>query len=154
MRDPKTETILPIYDFISTSHNSLTVSKYLMTFKKKIEMVAPAGSLKIAPIIVVDFSWPFINSILEVFSSCTIELYLETMFKLIVEKEKELPFLKVIKTRVYLCSTHFLKMIVTKERKIESNNRITKIFILSFCKIQSLLKNLLTILKIFSNYLN
>lgn len=50
------------------------------------------------------------------------------MFKLIVEKEKELPFLKVIKTRVYLCSTHFLKMIVTKARKIESNNRITKIF--------------------------
>lgn len=74
MRDPKTETILPIYDFISTSHNSLTVSKYLMTFKKKIEMVAPTGSLKIAPIIVVDFSWPFINSILEIFSSCTIEL--------------------------------------------------------------------------------
>lgn len=139
MHDPLKKTIIPIFDFISTSHNSITISKYLFNFKKYLEIIVPTESFRYPAVIVVDFSWAFINSIQETFNKCTIQQYLDWSFDLIVLKKKKCDaFLNCLMvTKVYLCSTHFLKLIISKVDKLKVKIDLKRTFLLAFTLLQN-----------------
>lgn len=135
MHDTETKTIVPIFDFVSTSHTTATISKYLLTFRNKIEAIS-SSCLNVAPVIVIDFSWPFINALLEIFNYCTIETYLNIWYQKIIQKKQSIESWP-LKTTIYLCSTHFLKMIISKVRKFNLCQNVIKCFIFSFTLLQN-----------------
>ncbi|CAF1090752.1 unnamed protein product [Brachionus calyciflorus] len=94
---------------------------------------------KLPSVIVVDFSWAMINSILEAFNSCSMRNYLYLSYDImILKKNKEKAFLNcLMSTKVYLCSTHFLKLIISKAEKIKPQNEIKRIFIFGFTLLQN-----------------
>lgn len=149
MHDPSTNTILPVYEFISTSHNTTTISKYLFSLKK-MEKLVPSNFYTISPLIVTDFSWPLISSVLETFNKCNINQYLNLAYQLVIDsnEKSELNFRNYIHTRIYLCSTHFLKMVIKKCKVIHIDDKVKRCFMFCF----TLLQNSINI-KEFENYL-
>lgn len=139
MHDPENNTIVPIFDFVSTSHCSITITKYLFSFKKYLEKMVNSKYSKYPTTIVVDFSWALINSILDAFNCCTIRQYLEWSYEIVIlKKSKENAILDcLMNTKVYLCSTHFLKLIVSKVEKIKAKREVKQKFILGFSLLQN-----------------
>lgn len=91
--------------------------------------------------IVTDFSWALISSCLNVFNGCNINSYLNVCYKIIVEKDVKSFF--YLKTKVILCSTHFLKMVINKIRPLKTSldnltdRKIKNSFIYSFTLLQN-----------------
>src|SRR5690606_10981345 len=108
--DPKKNLIIPIYEFYTTSHKSLSVKKYLLSLIDMLALI-PSRYVKLPSVIVTDFSWVLISSALFVFNNCTIKDYLHKSFKIIVNNEH-----KIIRVKHYLCSVHFLKMIIREAK--------------------------------------
>ncbi len=135
--DPLNQQIIPVFEFHTTSHNDITISRYLIYLKKTLETFSQKSI--IPPFIVVDFSWALINSSVEVFNRMSVSQYLNLTYEIIFnnKKESDISF-SVLKTRIYLCSTHFLKTAITKARKL---NKIPKNVITTFIYLFSLLQN-------------
>lgn len=64
--DPKTQTIVPAAEFITTSHTVTSICQNLILIKDTLEKYINKTSYVVAPIIVVNFSWALINSVLRV----------------------------------------------------------------------------------------
>ncbi|RMZ97514.1 hypothetical protein BpHYR1_011166, partial [Brachionus plicatilis] len=62
--DKEKKNVLPISEFVTTSHNVLNISKYVLSIKTTMDFVKQY----IALIIVTDFSFALINSIMETFN--------------------------------------------------------------------------------------
>ena len=140
---------MPIAEFITTEQTSKSISIYLQVIYYNIMEFNKSIENKIPPIIVSDFSWAIINSILSVFNKITIRTYLNWCYGVIFENQKETKNVLIhINTRVYLCSTHFLKTIVKKVKKMNLEINVKNLFIFCF----SMLQNSITI-KQFNNYL-
>ena len=136
--DPLNEQIIPIFEFHTTSHNDITISRYLIYLKKTLETFSAFKSL-IPPFIVVDFSWALINSTVDVFNKMSVSQYLNLTYELIFNKKNESDIsFSVLKTRIYLCSSHFLKSAITKARKL---SKIPDNVITTFIYLFSLLQN-------------
>ncbi|CAF0932078.1 unnamed protein product [Brachionus calyciflorus] len=144
--DIENKNILPICEFISTDHTIRNISRFLKIFLDRLADFDNETEFKIAPIIVTDFSWALINSVLNIFNKMEIIEYLEFSFKRIIEKNNL--DLRKLTTRIYLCSTHFLKSLVKKVKKFDISSKHKNLFIFCF----SLLQNSLTIQQ-FENYL-
>jgi len=127
-----------IAEFISTAHDQDTISMFLFRiyfyFHNNVGTRYP---FKVAPVIVTDFSWALMNSIQRVFNSCDMAQYLDYCHTLIYETDKRALVTSAMKTRSYLCSTHFLKLIITKAKKIEADIVKRKFFILCFSLLQN-----------------
>lgn len=133
--DQKNKCILPIAEFISTAHDHLSISNYLMAFRTKLE----SNKISIAKSIVVDMSWALINSTMKSFNDCNLANYLNWCYCLLfdnVEKKWE----NVMKIRLFLCSPHFLKNIIKRSKKVDSESSIRKSFIFMFTLIQNQLQ--------------
>jgi len=76
--DEINNVIKPIVEFVTTSLSHLTVSSYLFVIKKFFEKYCKP----IAPVIVTDFSWTLVTSVLESFKSMNIIQYLGLCLKL------------------------------------------------------------------------
>ena len=76
MNDKKIRKNLPFFDFVTTSHTVMSVSKNLLTLKEKVDNFMPYGFRKYPKVVVVDFSWALIHSVLGVFSKLSINQYL------------------------------------------------------------------------------
>ena len=62
-----------------------------------------------------DFSWTNINSINNVFNGLTILQYLNLTYDLLIEHKNESQnIFNIIRSMVYICSTHFLKIIIKR----------------------------------------
>ena len=89
VNDSENKIIIPISEFITTRHDSLSISKYLLSIKNTFENYAKHSSEKpilfpFAPIIITDHSWALINSILFTFNNnCSIESYLHKLTNLL-----------------------------------------------------------------------
>ena len=81
--DPLNQQIIPVFEFHTTSHNDITISRYLIYLKKTLETFSQKSI--IPPFIVVDFSWALINSVMLTFNSCTISVYLDWAYRLLVD---------------------------------------------------------------------
>ena len=100
--DPKSQTIFPVADFITTSFKQSTTTRYLREIKTRLENYK-SGILP--KIIITDMAWGLINSVLECFNQCDIHDFLRQCYNFTVLKNKNTN-LKVI---YYTCSTHYLK---------------------------------------------
>jgi hypothetical protein len=129
--DMSNKTILPICDFLTTSHGSDQISIYLKILKDKLAFY---GDL-IPPFIVTDFSYALINAVMITFNMTTIGHYLEWCFKYQIEGKSDLK--NCMKTRLYLCSTHILKLIIKKTKKIQISENVKEFFIRCFGLLQN-----------------
>jgi hypothetical protein len=134
--DEQNNTIIPMAEFVTTSHKHLTVSSYLFVVKKYFEKYCkPKSDFVLAPVIVTDFSWTLITSILESFNSMNIIKYLDSCFEIIINKNNS----NILKTIIYLCAAHFIKLIIKKVKKNEPeiSDKIKKSFVFSFSLLQN-----------------
>lgn len=136
MHDELMKCILPLAEFISTAHDQVSISRYLTSIKSKLEV----NRIKLAKFLVVDMSWALINAVLLSFNNCNLPNYINWCYYMIF-KTKEKDLTRVMKTRIFLCSTHFLKNIIKHSKKIDCTTAIRKTFIFMF----SLVQNALTI---------
>jgi hypothetical protein len=138
MFDPKKNVILSIYDFFTTANNQLSVSKYLLTFLDLLCKHIPAKCDKLPSTLVMDFSWVLLNSSLFVFNNMTIHTYIKQSFDLFTNTENGLAnFKQRVKVKIYICSTHFLKIIVKKVKNVNENDEAKKAFIFAFTLLQN-----------------
>lgn len=112
--DTKKKIIVPIAEFITTSHYEMNISKYLFSIKKHIRADFSYGEKYYPSIIVTDFSWALINPILENFTtSGSIENYLLWCYEILIKNTS--PPETIInhnQTLLILCHVHFFKMII------------------------------------------
>lgn len=141
--DPKNHQFIPVAEFVTTSHNVTNISKYLLAIKSNLEIL----NNPISPIVVTDFSFALINSVMDIFNKFDLHKYLILCYELIVNKNIR-NFFTNVKTISYICSTHFLKIIINKTKKINTSTKVKKMLIFCF----SLLQNSTTIEQ-FDNYL-
>ena len=103
----------------------------------------PKKRFHFAPIIVTDFSWGIINSAMETFNNCTVIVYINWCFDILFHNENSIIIANVMKTIFCLCAVHFLKLIISKVRKIkkfqseENNKKIQNAFIFAFTLLQN-----------------
>lgn len=133
--DTMNKSILPIAEFLTTSHCTSNIRKYLDTIRDMIGINVNDSKLSIAPVVVTDFSWALISAVLDSFNKCNIVEYLKWSFDLVVNKKSQNNY----RTHIYICSTHFLKIIIKdiKKLKIKLDNRVKKTFIFSFTLLQN-----------------
>ena len=139
--DKKRRQLVPVFEFVSTDQHDNTLSIYLqraISIMEKTQTISKRLFL-IAPIVVVDFSWAMINSVNDAFNKRTTLQYLNWTFEILINKRTCPEFLKIMKTRVYICATHFLKTIIKKVKKFQDKkkNILFKMFVYSFTLIQN-----------------
>ena len=118
--DTKKKKILPIAEFLTTSNNQYTISRYLSEIKLRLNV---SQKKNVCPqIIVTDMSWALINSIMQVFNHCSVLEYLNCCYDCIL---KNIQFEKIV---YYTCSTHFIKNIIRKAKGNLKGNK-TKHFL-------------------------
>ena len=120
---------MPIAEFLSTSHNQTCITKYLTSIKSFINVFSSETMLP--EIIVTDISWALINSALHVFNNTNLSNYIQWCYDIIISK-REQEILNIMKIRVYLCSTHFLKNIIKKVNRTNADKTSRRIFIFMF----------------------
>ncbi|CAF0888839.1 unnamed protein product [Brachionus calyciflorus] len=134
--DRKNKIILPIGEFISTDNTMRSISKFLRNIYEILKENNKGTESSIAPIIVTDFSWALMNSVLNVFNNMDMNEYLEWCFKKIFgESDNEERC--AVGTRLYLCSTHFLKSLVRKVKKFNLELKFKNLFIFCFALLQN-----------------
>ncbi len=146
--DKEKHLILPVGEFFTTANDSKSISTYLCSIKLELLRTIPKSvSYQLAPIIVTDFSWGLINAVMETFNYTTADVYVNWCFEILFNKEQSIVILSVMKTILYLCSSHFIKLIVKKVRKIKKygieveDKKLQNAFIFTF----SLLQNAVTV---------
>jgi hypothetical protein len=171
--DKDKELIFPLAEFISTAHDSHTISGYLYSIKLELERTIPKPGFQIAPIIVTDFSWALLNAVCTVFNNCSIGFYIRWCFEMMFKKKKSLLIFNSMKVRLHLCGAHFLKLVIQKVKRIKKydenvkdpnlkkhnklmNIKIQKAFIFSFvllqnsAKIDDFIENLKNVYQMFN----
>ncbi|CAF0867508.1 unnamed protein product [Brachionus calyciflorus] len=139
--DTNSKQIIPIVEFITTLHTTSNISKFILTIKHFFK----DSNLTLLPkVVVTDFSWPLIKSVLEIYNKMAVIDYLIWSYDLINEPINGCN----IECVIYLCATHFLKNIVKQANKTNANEKAKKALIFSF----TLLQNSQT-LKQIENYL-
>jgi hypothetical protein len=141
--DKAKEFIFPLAEFLTTAQDSHSISSYLSTIKLELKRVIPKRSVQVAPVIVTDFSWALINGIMSTFNNCTADVYLNWCYDVLFKKESSYIILNVINVVQYICSTHFLKLMIKKARKVKKyecnkkNEKIRKAFVFTFTILQN-----------------
>ena len=115
--DTVTKTIIPIYEFITTSYSEDSLEKFLSSLRRKIRREIPSQKyFSLAPIVVMEFSWASINAVLDAFNLCNIDQYIRWCFDVLYKNGNVTEAINVV---IYLCSTHMLKLTVDKVKKIQ-----------------------------------
>lgn len=115
--DFNTKCIVPVFEFITTEHTEDSVGSYLYMAKKLLQRhINSNASFKWGSVIVMDFSWPLINAVLDNFLVSTFTQYLLWCFDVLVKKIEKLN--NFYSSIIYLCSTHVLKIIIRKTNSI------------------------------------
>lgn len=138
--DKTKKVISPIFSFVTTSHTQPSISSYLFLAESiLLNHITIKSKMVIAPIIVVDFSWALINSVLKVFNGLRVSEYLEVCYNIIFcqENENDKLYEKSLRTRVYLCAAHMIKNIVKKTKTLTNNKEVRRAFTYSFSLLQN-----------------
>ena len=115
MHDDVNRKIIPAAEFCTNSHNVSNISKYLLVIKRE---------MNVAPFIVVDESWALINSIMNTFNGCSALAYINWTWDVIHNQFVfNVDLHLTIKTRLFLCHTHFFKNIIRKTNKVIKDKR-------------------------------
>lgn len=135
--DPNTKSFIPISDFFSTANDGLNIQLNLM----RIQNILQRYKISYNPsIIVSDFSWANIKAILRTFLNCDVVQYLKICYQRSVMLDDS--YDKVLKTKIYLCSTHFLKNVIDdmgdkKNSRKKLGAKVKTCFIFCFTLLQN-----------------
>ena len=143
MHDKKNKSIIPVAEFISSCQNETWISHNLYFIKSIfLHNIIEKNKFKLAPLMVTDFCFALINSIHSAFNGCSLLQYLVWTHDYLMKKRLDLK--NHILVRTYLCSTHFLKSLSVKAKKILSKHKekevcsnILRTFLLSFTLLQN-----------------
>ena len=135
MHDKSNKFICPLADFFTTGHDMKTIASYFQIIKDNLQKFISRRYFQFSPIIVTDFSWALINAVIRSFNNTTFSVYINWCSNILIDKQ----IFKVnfIPTIIFLCYSHFIKMIAKK-----INKKLTIKFIKShytqllFCKDQ------------------
>ena len=105
--DPINKSLIPIADFFSTENDTTNISINLLKITSSFKKLKPDYYPKI---IVTDFSWANINALLRIILNCDIIQYLKLSYNIAVLKDYS--FSTILNSKIYICSTHFLKIII------------------------------------------
>jgi hypothetical protein len=99
------ELVLTVAEFMTKSHNSISISQKLLFIKKSIEVHSIQQDYK-PKIIVVDFSWALINSTLEIFCEVnnSISQYILYCYENLVVRPN--PNFSNQMIQIYICASH------------------------------------------------
>ncbi|CAF0907232.1 unnamed protein product [Brachionus calyciflorus] len=136
VHDFESKSIIPIIEFLTTNHTTANISKFLFSIKYILESLGPDKNC-LAKIIVTDFSWPLIKSILDVFNKMSVIEYLVWSFDFINSLYNETNDANELECVIYLCSTHFLKNIIKQVNKTKTIEKAKKALIFSFTLLQN-----------------
>jgi hypothetical protein len=144
VHDLDKKLIFPIAEFFSTANDAKSIASYFADIKLEfLKKIPKNGLFKVAPIIVTDFSWGLINAIMETFNNCTVTIYINWCFEIIFKKSECIILASIMKSIFQLCSVHFLKLIITKARKIKpfkdegKDKKLQNDFIFAFTLLQN-----------------
>ena len=131
--DASNHSIIPVYEFFTTSHTQTNISKYLGSLKA----IFDSQNLVFPKIVVMDNSLALINSIVLSFNNCTLSNYLNWCYDLCLKNVSDQIFLDLMKIKIYICSTHFLKNIIRKAKLVKIADNVIKSFVFMFSLIQN-----------------
>ena len=144
VHDRDKKLIFPISEFFTTANDAKSIASDFFDIKLEfIKKIRRCELFQFAPILVTDFSWGLINAVMETFNNCTSAMYLNWCFEIIFKKSESVLIANLMKSIFQLCSVHFLKLIITKVRKIEpinskeNNQKIQNEFIFAFTLLQN-----------------
>ena len=133
--DKTNKCILPLAEFVLTHHDIINISRNLLLIKESLLCYSNAI---IAPIIVTDFSWALVNSVLKVFNNCTMLQYLNWAYDVCKAPERTESVLGFeMVCNLYLCSTHFLKSFINKVKPFKLNRHQRRTIVYSFSLLQN-----------------
>ena len=132
--DSINSSIIPLAEFLTTANDQTNVTKILLSIKN---LLTDCKKNLYPSVIVVDHSYCLINSVMSSFNGCHLSVYLNWCFDMIFKKPSNLEFINLIKVKVYLCSTHFLKNIIKQTKSINANENVKKGFIFMFTLLQN-----------------
>ena len=161
MHDKSNKFICPLADFFTTGHDMKTIASYFQIIKDNLQKFISRRYFQFSPIIVTDFSWALINAVIRSFNNTTFSVYINWCSNILIDKQ----IFKVnfIPTIIFLCYSHFIKMIAKKIKKIKkyvqkaNNNKIHKVALYSTSVLQRSVdmedfsKNLRNCYNIFNN---
>jgi hypothetical protein len=134
MHDFIKNKIIPFSEFVSTEHSTISISHKLFYIKKSIDSYSTSDNFMQPKVIVVDFSWALLNSILDVFCNHKIGSYLTYCFQKLVMISNT----KELYTIPYICSTHFLRMMFRRAKSLNNcDKNMVNIFIYVFTLLQN-----------------
>ncbi len=150
--DAVNKTIVNVADFITTSHTSGNLTKYFADILNVFEK----SKVIIAPVIVIDFSWALLISLMKSTNNCEPLHYLHWTYDMLINKRRDIYLNQHhMRTRIVLCSVHFFKNVVKKTKlllkssKNEKRLELQRIFLFAF----TLLLNSVSVLE-FENHLS
>ena len=135
--DESTKSIIPIAEFITTSHTSLSISNELNYIRDTLNTKILSARKKCLPaILVTDFSWALINAVMKSLNNCSIVEYINWTYDVLCNKKLYLQ--DAMYTIHYICAVHFLRIIIKKAKNEAGNNKdMLKRFIFTFTIIQN-----------------
>ena len=139
MHDPETKTVVSLADFITTSHTSINICKFLFMIMHDLKdnMSKAKGIRAIAPFVVTDHSMTLINAVIQTFNGCSILEYLHYTYELIFNGKNKESIEKILPTRLQICAVHFLKIIIKKAKLITKLEKLRHAFVFSFTLLQN-----------------
>ncbi len=120
------QKIIPVAEFFSSKVDTPAVSKYLVKINHILHcnnnlLNTNRRAAHLLPLVVVsDFCWPNLNSILNIFNRTTMSIYLKWAYDLFIKFPNDLDFFNLNQTKLKLCSLHFLRSIIRAIRKLNT----------------------------------
>ncbi|CAF0900466.1 unnamed protein product [Brachionus calyciflorus] len=143
--DPISKSFIPIADFFTPANDSLIIQLNLIRIQstflryKKSSVIKKSLDINNPSVIVTDFSWASINALLRTFLNCDIIQYLKMSFEKAIKFNNS--YDKILKTKIYLCSTHFLKNVIddfdTRTKRMKISKKVRHCFIICFTLLQN-----------------
>ena len=139
MYDRAKHVLVSLADFVTTSHSSMNICKFLFTIKNLLNLyISKAQSIvEVAPIFVTDHSMTLINAVLQTFNNCSIFEYLQYTFQLIFDGKDKQSIERVLVTKIHICGVHFINIIKKHAKLVTKNKKILHTFILFFTLLQN-----------------
>jgi hypothetical protein len=109
--------ILLITEFISADQRQSTISSWLLT--SKFSWLQEKRKWRLFAIIIVDFSYALINSVLAAFNNWSLKVYIQATYKIVTEGAISAN-LSIV--HVHICCSHFIK-VVTKDTALAVADR-------------------------------
>ena len=129
---------VPIALFLSSSHTTASISKFLLCIKQHFVINSDkSDSFKFSPIMVTDESWAIINSLCETFNGQSIKSYVKWTYEVLLEYPDNRYIRTIMKTKLFLCHVHFLYNATKKIKTLNLCKEKQDIFIYGFIGLQN-----------------